>query len=170
MQDWTEEDGIHRATWTDSMAFLTGKKPLPIAPRFMEGPMVFSIGIPQVGDASADEQGNQDEPGMGKQESHDSLGQFIHDLLGLFVGHGEQANPCQEKFFRAVCAFQIRIVRLLVPWIPEEISATTMLSDFSARLSASSFTALWISETFAITLPLQGKSLTPGFPARRACR
>jgi len=106
MQDWTEEDGIHRATWTASITFLTGKKPLPIAPRFMEGPMVFSIGIPQVGDASTDQQGNQDEPGMGKQESHDSLGQFIHDLLGLFVGHGEQANPCQETFFEQCTHFR----------------------------------------------------------------
>jgi len=73
MHDWIKEDGIHSATWTDSIAFLTGKKPLPIAPRFMEGPMVFIIGIPQVGDAGTDEQGNQDEPGMGEQESHNSF-------------------------------------------------------------------------------------------------
>ena len=40
----------------------------------------------------------------------------------------------------------------------------------AARLSACSFVALWMGEAFAVTFPVQGKNLTPGFPVRRVCR
>jgi len=68
MRDWIKEDGIQSVTFAVFIIFLTGKKLLSITPRFMEGPITFNIGKPQVYDATADEHANDEKARMGEQE------------------------------------------------------------------------------------------------------